>query len=91
MTLDVPDEVRSTALARGHAAWLDGLPSVLDSLAKDWSLTTGATMRGGHAALVVEATLAGGGPAVLKVGFRDIDSASKRPCSISMRGGATHA
>jgi streptomycin 6-kinase len=68
MTLDVPDEVRSRALADGHAAWLDGLPSVLDSLAQDWSLTIGATMRGGHAALVVEATLADGTPSVLKVG-----------------------
>jgi streptomycin 6-kinase len=68
MTLDVPDEVRSQALADGHAAWLDGLPSVLDSLAQDWSLTIGATMRGGHAALVVEATLADGAPSVLKVG-----------------------
>ncbi|MEV6849053.1 aminoglycoside phosphotransferase family protein [Actinoplanes sp. NPDC051411] len=67
MTLDVPDEVRSTALADGHAAWLDGLPSLLDSLAEDWSLTIGATMRGGHAALVVGATLADGAPSVLKV------------------------
>jgi streptomycin 6-kinase len=69
MTPDVPDEVRSTALADGHAAWLDGLPSVLDSLAQDWSLTIGATMRGGHAALVVEARLADGAPSVLKVGI----------------------
>jgi streptomycin 6-kinase len=68
MTLDVPDEVRSQALADGDAAWLDGLPSVLDSLARDWALTIGATMRGGHAALVVEATLADGTPSVLKVG-----------------------
>ena len=68
MTLDVPDEVRSQALVDGDAAWLDGLPSVLDSLAQDWSLTIGATMRGGHAALVVEATLADGAPSVLKVG-----------------------
>src|ERR1700690_1658560 len=68
MTLDVPDEVRSQALADGDAAWLDGLPSVLDSLGRDWSLTIGATMRGGHAALVVEATLADGAPSVLKVG-----------------------
>ncbi|WP_232663241.1 aminoglycoside phosphotransferase family protein [Pseudonocardia sp. TRM90224] len=68
MTLDVPDGVRRKALADGHAAWLDGLPSVLDSLAQDWSLAIGATMRGGHAALVVEATLADGAPAVLKVG-----------------------
>lgn len=68
MTLDVPDEVRSTALADGHAAWLDGLPSILDSLARDWSLAIGATMRGGHGALVVEATLADGARSVLKVG-----------------------
>ena len=68
MTLDVPDEVRSQALADGDAAWLDGLPSVLGSLAQDWSLTIGATMRGGHTALVVEATLADGTPSVLKVG-----------------------
>jgi streptomycin 6-kinase len=68
MTLDVPDEVRNKALADGHAAWLDGLPSVLGSLAQEWSLTIGATMRGGTAALVVEATLADGTPAVLKVG-----------------------
>ncbi|WP_163510310.1 aminoglycoside phosphotransferase family protein [Fodinicola acaciae] len=67
MTLDIPDEVRNSALADGHAAWLDGLPSVLDSLAQDWSLTIGATMRGGHGALVVEATLADGTPSVLKV------------------------
>jgi streptomycin 6-kinase len=66
MTLDVPDEVRRRVLADGHAAWLDGLPSVLDSLTQDWSLTMGATMRGGNAALVVEATLADGAPPVLK-------------------------
>ena len=37
-------------------------------LAQEWSLTIGATLRGGHAALVVEATLADGTAAVLKVG-----------------------
>lgn len=68
MTPDVPDEVRSMALADGHASWLDDLPSLLDSLAHDWSLTIGATMRGGSGALVVETTLADGSPAVLKVG-----------------------
>ncbi len=33
MPLDVPDEVRNRVLADGHAAWLDGLPSILASLA----------------------------------------------------------
>jgi streptomycin 6-kinase len=66
--LDVPDEVRSKVVADGNAAWLDELPSVVESLAQDWSLTIGATLRGGHAALVVEAALADGTSAVLKVG-----------------------
>ncbi|NUR03339.1 MAG: phosphotransferase [Streptomyces sp.] len=68
MTLDIPDEVRNKVVAEGNASWLDELPSVVGSLARDWSLTIGATLRGGHAALVVEATLAGTTAAVLKVG-----------------------
>jgi streptomycin 6-kinase len=66
--LDVPDEVRNKVVADGNAAWLNELPSVVESLARDWSLTIGATLRGGHAALVVEAALADGTAAVLKVG-----------------------
>jgi streptomycin 6-kinase len=66
--LDVPDEVRNKVVADGNAAWLDELPSVVESLAQDWSLTVGTTLRGGHAALVVEAALAEGTAAVLKVG-----------------------
>lgn len=69
MRLDVPDEVRNKVLADGNASWLDALPSVLDSLARDWSLSLGETLRGGHAALVVAATLADGTASVLKVGI----------------------
>jgi len=68
MRLDVPEPVRNKVLADGNAAWLDELPLVVESLALDWSLTIGATLLGGHAALVVEATLADGTAAVLKVG-----------------------
>jgi streptomycin 6-kinase len=68
MRLDVPDEVRNKVFADGNSAWLDELPSVVESLALDWSLTIGATMRGGHKALVVEATLVDGTSAILKVG-----------------------
>ncbi len=66
--LDIPDEVRGKVVAEGNAAWLDDLPSVVDSLAQDWALTIGDTLRGGHAAFVVGATLADHTPAVLKVG-----------------------
>lgn len=68
MTLDIPDEVRNKVVADGNAAWLQELPSVVQVLAEAWSLTIGATLRGGHAALVVEAMLPDGTPAVLKVG-----------------------
>ena len=68
MTLDIPDEVRNKVVAEGNEAWLDELPSLVDTLAQDWSLTIGLTLKGGHAALVVEATLAEGTAAVLKIG-----------------------
>ena len=68
LRLDIPDTVRNYALGEGHAAWLDELPTLVQSLAHDWSLTIGATLRGGHAAFVVEATTSDGTPTVLKVG-----------------------
>jgi streptomycin 6-kinase len=66
--LDVPDTVRNYALAEGCAAWLEELPTLVQSLARDWSLTIGPTLFGGHAAFVAEATTFGGTRAVLKVG-----------------------
>src|SRR5690349_14006091 len=68
MILDVPDQVRKTVIADGNAYWLDELPDVVDSLAREWSLRIGSSFAGGHAALVVEVTLADGTPAVLKLG-----------------------
>lgn len=66
--LDIPDIVRTYALGEGYAAWLDDLPVLVESLARDWSLTIGPTLRGGHAAFVAEATVSDGTRAVLKVG-----------------------
>src|SRR5262245_15407907 len=56
LRLDVPDMVQNDARAEGCAAWLDELPALVQSLAHDWSLTIGPTLRGGHAAFVAEAT-----------------------------------
>ncbi|RZU12078.1 streptomycin 6-kinase [Kribbella rubisoli] len=74
MSLDIPDQVRKTVMADGNESWLDELPGLVDSLAQDWSLTIGSSFAGGHAALVVEVTLADGTPAVLKIGVpgRDV-------------------
>ncbi|HZX07854.1 aminoglycoside phosphotransferase family protein [Kribbella sp.] len=61
-------------MADGNASWLDQLPGLVDSLAKEWSLVIGSSLAGGHVALVVEVTLADGTPAVLKIGVpgRDV-------------------
>ena len=48
--------------------WLEKLPRLVQSLPRDWSLTIGPTLSGGHAAFVAEATTFGGTRAVLKVG-----------------------
>ena len=66
--LDIPDEVRNKVVADGSEAWLDELPSLVETLAQDWSLTIGPTLSGGHLALVVEATGSDGTAAVLKIG-----------------------
>ena len=68
MRLDVPDEVVNKVVADGNAAWIDELPSVVESLAEDWSLRIGATLHGGHAAFIVEASLANEIADVLKMG-----------------------
>jgi len=74
LSLDIPDQVRKTVIADGNESWLDELPGVVDSLAREWSLMIGASFAGGHAALVVGVTLVDGTPAVLKIGVpgRDI-------------------
>jgi streptomycin 6-kinase len=74
LSLDIPDQVRKTVMADGNESWLDELPGVVGSLAREWSLTVGPSLAGGHAALVVEVTLVDGTPAVLKIGVpgRDV-------------------
>lgn len=77
MRLAIPDQVRATVLADGNASWLDEVSGVVDSLAREWSLTIGTSLAGGHAALVVEVTLADRTPAVLKLGVPGRDVAQE--------------
>jgi streptomycin 6-kinase len=74
MSLVIPDQVRKTVIADGNESWLDEVPGVVDSLARDWSLTVGSSLAGGHVALVVAVTLADGTRAILKIGVpgRDV-------------------
>jgi len=69
MALTIPEPVRLKATAAGATgtAWLAGLEYSVGELASGWGLTIGSTLTGGTEALVVEATMADGRPAVLKL------------------------
>jgi streptomycin 6-kinase len=65
--LPVPPAVRAKALDVGAHRWLDDLPALIADLAARWSLTVGRAYGDATEALVAEATLADGTPAVLKL------------------------
>jgi len=67
--IDIPEAVRLRALAPGGAgaAWLAGLAGAVADLAHAWGLAIGRTLSGGTEGLVVEATMADGRPAILKI------------------------
>ncbi|HLT09802.1 MAG TPA: aminoglycoside phosphotransferase family protein [Micromonosporaceae bacterium] len=63
----VPETVRAKAITAGEAAWLDGLPALVSELADRWNITVGQSFDDATEALVAEAMLANGMPAVLKI------------------------
>lgn len=63
----VPDAVRRHAIAGGHEAWLEQLPTLLAELEREWSITVGRSYEGGNEAFVAETSLDDGSKAVLKV------------------------
>lgn len=64
---DLPEVVRSRALASGATAWLEELPALVWELEREWSIRVGRPYAGGTEAFVAEATRADGTPAVLKL------------------------
>lgn len=65
--LDLPAVVRNKAASLGAHAWLDQLPELVAALERDWAVAVGSAYGDATEAFVAEATLADGGPAVLKV------------------------
>jgi streptomycin 6-kinase len=63
----IPPVVRRKALAAGHRAWLDGLPALVASLERRWSIIVGPTCPGGTEAYVAKVLTGGRGRAVLKL------------------------
>jgi streptomycin 6-kinase len=70
---DVPDLVRARAVAQGSAGaeWLAQLPSLVADVERSWRITAGRVLAGGSAALVLEASGAGGQPVVVKLAIPD--------------------
>jgi streptomycin 6-kinase len=64
---DLPDVIRTKAAVAGSEQWLDDLDELVASLEDEWSIEVSSLLSGGTEALVAEATLADGSPAVLKV------------------------
>lgn len=84
----VPEIVANKARAVGDEVWLAGVDVLVETLSRDWELTTGATLDGGTEALVVEVTTADGREAVLKVLVpRDGSNAREEAAVLAACGG----
>ena len=66
-TDDLPPEVIAKAKAYGAERWLSELPDLIAGLERDWSISVGRTYPGSTEAMVAQARLADGTPAVLKL------------------------
>ncbi len=65
--MTLPETVRRKALVADASSWLAGLPAVVASLERDWSITVGRGYGDATEAFVTEAVADDGTPAVLKV------------------------
>jgi streptomycin 6-kinase len=65
--IEVPPVVRNVAETAGAAQWLVELPALVEAIARDWSLRVGRVYPDATEALVADATLDDGSPAVLKL------------------------
>jgi len=65
--IEIPQIVRSKALAAGAGEWLEAIPSLIAGLERDWSIAVGVPYGNCTEALVAAATHAGGTQSVLKL------------------------
>ncbi|MGI5227024.1 aminoglycoside phosphotransferase family protein [Actinoallomurus sp. CA-142502] len=84
----VPEVVRNKALASGATRWLEELPSLVADLSREWDIGVGAPYPDATEALVSEATLADGTPAVLKLCVpRVVEAARNEITVLRLTGG----
>jgi streptomycin 6-kinase len=65
---------RAESLGAEGLAWIASLDAEVAALAEEWAITTGAVLSDGSEALVVEAMLPDGRPAILKFGLPGSES-----------------
>lgn len=89
----VSENVRRRAglLGEAGAAWLAQVDELADHLAREWGLVLGASLQGGTEALVLEATLADGRPAVLKLMLPGIDRHGGELATLRLAAGRGYA
>jgi streptomycin 6-kinase len=78
-SIDIPDKVRRTALARGEdgLAWLSALGCLVAELEREWNLSVGRTFSGGTEAFVAEAVMVDGRQGVLKIAIPGLDPSGR--------------
>jgi streptomycin 6-kinase len=85
---DVPAVVREKASAVGAAAWVDGLPELVNTMEEHWDISVGRPYRDSTEAFVAEATCADGTPVVLKLLVpRDRDAAAHEATVLRLADG----
>ncbi|MCC7267805.1 MAG: phosphotransferase [Caulobacteraceae bacterium] len=89
----VSENVRRRAglLGEAGASWLIGVDDLADDLAREWGLSLGASLQGGTEALVLEATLADGRPAILKLMLPGIDRHGGELATLRLAAGRGYA
>lgn len=65
--IELAEVVRNRAIAAGAERWIEELPELVASLARDWSIEIGAQFDEGTEAFVAAAVMADGREAILKV------------------------
>ena len=65
--IELAEVVRNRAIAAGAERWIEELPELVASLARDWSIEIGAQFDEGTEAFVAAAVMADGRQAILKV------------------------
>ena len=89
----VSENVRRRAglLGEAGAAWLAQVDDLAGDLAREWDLSLGNSLQGGTEALVLEATLADGRSAVLKLMLPGIDRHGGELATLRLAGGRGYA